>query len=88
MLRMNELASNRGTTSKITPRLDAHVNKVTYTLFSEALLSNFESKFNFTYNGAKIIDSGRIKCITIKESQFCQRRDDWILKRWPFIFST
>ena len=29
MFRMNELASNRGTTSKITPRLDTHVNKVT-----------------------------------------------------------
>ena len=29
MLRMNELASNRGTMSKITPRLDVHVKKVT-----------------------------------------------------------
>ena len=29
MLRINELASNRRTTSKFTPRLDAHEDKVT-----------------------------------------------------------
>ena len=30
IIRMNELASNHGATSKITPWLGAHVNKVTY----------------------------------------------------------
>ena len=52
MLRINELASNRGTTSKLILRHYVHVNEVTFC--SGASLSVFESKFNFTYNGPKL----------------------------------